>query len=185
MPAASLEAWNGQRGQRRIEQRPNRGRLHVGMIDQREQHALGGLRNHPQAALHRGELAQPVVAVLGEEGPFRLLHTRADALGVAAEHHHYRRAESGEQIDQPVQKRFAAQFQQRLRRSHTFRFTRGQNQSGDTHFSSARSDSSAKMDMERSRQPDCGLRRAAIISAATEMAISSGAMAPISRPIGA
>ena len=52
-----------------------------------------------------------------------------------------------------------AEFQQRLRRSHAFRLTRGQNQAGDAHFSSARSDSSAKMDMDRSRQPDCGLLR--------------------------
>src|SRR5439155_15023741 len=69
--------------------------------------------------------------------------------------------------------------------SHAFRFAGGQNQSGDVHFSSARVDSSAKMDIDSDRQPDFGLRRTAIISAATEIAISSGEMAPISRPIGA
>ena len=77
------------------------------------------------------------------------------------------------------------EFQQRFGGSHTHRLTRRQNQSGDTHFDSAREDSSAKTDMDSERQFDFGLRRTAIISAATEMAISSGEIAPISRPIGA
>ena len=54
------------------------------------------------------------------------------------------------------------------------------------HFSStARGASSARMDIESERQLEAALRRTAIISAVTEMAISSGEMAPISRPMGA
>ena len=113
-----------------------------------------------------------------------MLHPGADPRGIAPDDDDNRRAESGKRIDQPVEKCLSAKFEQGLRRSHALRFTGGQNQSGDAHFSRAL-ESSAKIDIDSDFQADFGLRRTAIISAATEIAISSGEMAPISRPIGA
>src|SRR5260370_15028314 len=155
------------------------------MIDQGKENALDFFRHHAQATLHGGKLAQMVIRVLGKDWAFRALHTGADFVGLGADYHHYRRTELREDPGQPVQKCFPPEFQQRFGGSHTHRLTRRQNQSGDTHFDSAREDSSAKTDMDSERQFDFGLRRTAIISATTEMAISSGDIAPISRPIGA
>src|SRR5215208_2777343 len=98
--------------------------------------------------------------------------------------YNHRRAELSEHADQSIEKCFATKIEQGLRRSHALRFTGRQNQSGGIHFSSAR-ESSAKTDMDSVRHADFGFRRTAIISAATEIAISSGEIAPISRPIGA
>src|SRR5262249_21602660 len=143
------------------------------------------LWNHPQAALHGRELAQTVMLVLREQGPLAAPDTGANALSFAAHDDDHRRAEFRKEADQAIEKGFAAELEQSLGRSHARGFAGCQNQSGGAHLTSARSDSSAKMDMERARQLDAGPRRTAIISAATAMAISSGEMAPISRPIGA
>jgi len=124
-----------------------------------------------------------VIHVLGKDDALRALHSAADLIGFGTDYHHYRRAILREDSGQAVQKRFTPEFQQRFRGSHTLRLTRGQNQSGDAHLDSAREDSSENTDMDSERQ--CDIRIAAarrLISAATEMAISSGEMAPISRP---
>ena len=71
-----------------------------------------------------------------------------------------------------------------LGRPIRLRGSRGENHSRD-HFNSARRLSCAKIDFESERQSASGARRTAIISATTEIAISSGDSAPISRPIGA
>src|ERR1039458_3432157 len=93
----------------------------------------------------------------------------------------HRRATLGEEGSQRVQKRSAAVVQQSLGGTQAARFARRENEAGGVHFASA----AALTDLESERQLDSALRRTAIISAVTEMAISSGEIAPISRPMGA
>ncbi len=90
---------------------------------------------------------------------------------------------------EPLQKRPPVVQQQRLRTAHPRRRARGKNNRGGparaVHFSSAFNDACAKTDFDNARHSDSGLRRAAIISATTETAISSGVIAPMSNPMGA
>src|SRR6202795_5178253 len=106
-----------------------------------------------------------------------------------AQHDDHRARDSGEEPDQPVQESFVLESQQRFGSAHASRCTARQDQAGNRtariHFRMAREVSVAKMDLESERQSDSGARRMAIISATIEMAISSGVMAPISRPMGA
>ena len=97
----------------------------------------------------------------------------------------------GEGSDQAVQERLPVQFQKRLGIAHAARLSGGQNQPGHLqpgggHFSRcARSDSSSDTDLDSARQLEVAPRRTAIISAATDTAISSGEMAPMGLEIGA
>ena len=75
--------------------------------------------------------------------------------------------------------------QQRLGRAHAARFAGGQNEPGGHCEHGGGRDFPANTESESVRQLDAALRRTAIISAATAMAISSGEMAPMSRPMGA
>src|SRR4029077_9190558 len=111
----------------------------------------------------------------------------ANTFGLGAQHRHHRRAMLGENANQAVQEGLPAKFQQRFRKSHAARFAGGQNQTSDiAHWIRvARRASSLKTDFASERQFDAAPRRTAIISAATEMAISSGEIAPISSPMGA
>ena len=111
---------------------------------------------------------------------------RADLVRRRAQHHDYRRAAGGETADQSVQKSLAPVRQKRFGGTHAPRFAGRQNEPGAAHFASAdRSDSSVNTERESERQFEAALRRTAIISAVTEIAISSGEIAPISRPMGA
>ena len=109
-----------------------------------------------------------------------------DLVGAGPQHH-----DTGEQCAanrpiNPSRKRLAPVRQQGFGRTHAPRFAGGQNEPGAAHFASAdRSDSSVNTDSESERQFEAALRRTAIISAVTEIAISSGEMAPISSPMGA
>src|ERR1700733_12522325 len=100
------------------------------------------------------------------------------------EHHNYRIAHRAQHANQPVKKCFPAIIEQSLGSSHAARSSRGEDNTGN-HFNSACNFSLAKIDFESDRQSDSGARRSAIISATTEIAISSGVSAPISSPIGA
>src|ERR1035437_161490 len=159
-----------------------------GVVHQRKEHAIGMGRNGAEAALHRGGLPARPVRVDDERGGG--VPTRADPLRLGAQHHNHGRTAHGEQAGQPVEKRLLAVSQQSFRKTHAARFAGGQNQSSDNetgaHFASTvRNDSSANTDIESERQLDAAPRRTAIISAATEIAISSGETAPIFRPMGA
>src|SRR5260370_13650600 len=154
-------------------------------MDQGKQNAVDILRHRAKAALHGGKLAETVVGIFGEDGALREPRGGPDSIGLRADHYNYRRADLRKYSDQPVEKRLTAKIQQRFRGSHALRLAGSQNQSGDVHFRSTRADSSAKIAIASERQSDFGLRRTAIISAATEIAISSREMAPISSPMGA
>ena len=158
------------------------------MIHQAEDHAARLGRHGAQAALHRRELPQAIIRIHHKNCFIGGAQTGSNLAGAMAQHHDHRRANPGKARHQMIQKRFAANVQQRLGRAHAPRFTGSQNQAGDLascHLGSDRCNSSAKMDLDTDCQLDTALRRTAIISAATEMAISSGETAPISRPIGA
>src|ERR1035437_3052783 len=97
-----------------------------------------------------------------------------------------RGAAGGEEADEGIEKGVVAVEQQGFGEAHAARLPGGENEGSDAHLeSTARSPSPANTDMESERQLDGALRRTAIISAVTEMAISSGEMAPISSPMGA
>src|SRR5262249_18349311 len=91
---------------------------------------------------------------------------------------------TAEHAHEPFDKRFSPIVKQGLGGSHAAGSARRENNTGD-HFNRARRLSWAKMDFESLRQSISGARRTAIISATTEIAISSGVSAPISKPIGA
>src|SRR5581483_1182716 len=86
--------------------------------------------------------------------------------------------------NQPFREGLAAIFEQSLGTAHPARRAGRQDDARD-HFNNARRLSCAKIDFESDRQSASGDRRTAIISATTEIAISSGDSAPISSPMGA
>src|SRR5262249_19120890 len=108
----------------------------------------------------------------------------ADRFRVVAQDNQNRIAKFRKHAHKPPRKRLASIFKQRFRTAHSAGRPGGQNNSRD-HFGSALRLSCAKMDFDTDRQSASGARRTAIISATTEIAISSGDSAPISRPIGA
>src|SRR6476660_10189 len=101
-----------------------------------------------------------------------------------AQHHDHRIAHARKQAHQPLDEGFAAIIEQSLGAAHASGRPSGEDNSRD-HFNSARRFWCAKTDFESVRHSTSGVRRMAIISATTEMAISSGVSAPISSPIGA
>src|ERR1017187_604079 len=159
------------------------------MVDQGEKDSRGIGRHGAETALHGTGLPAHIIGVHHKVG--RTRGAGADLLCVRAQHHDYGGAPRGKQPAQGIEKGLRAIGQQCLRKAHTPRFAGSQDQTRDagaarTHLVSiARGDSSANTDNERARQLEAALRRTAIISATTEMAISSGEMAPISRPMGA
>src|SRR5580658_578488 len=155
------------------------------MIHQGEQHTVGIVGHGPQTALHRRKLAAAEIRVLHEIRIARAAQSGAHDLPVRAQHRDHRRAPPRKQADQPVQKSLPLKLQQRFRRAHAPRLPGRQDQSAGHFSNSARRDSSENTDLESARQPESALRRTAIISATTDTAISSGEIAPISRPIGA
>src|ERR1041385_6917156 len=156
------------------------------MIHQREEHTSRIRRRGTQATLHGSDLAQPIAGIDDNGDAVRLAQTGANAVRFGAQHGDDGIAIGGEEPDQAIQKCLSAKLQQGFWKTHTARFTGGQNQAGYIHFNRcARIDSSSETDLESDRQFDVALRRTAIISAATETAISSGEMAPISSPMGA
>jgi len=146
------------------------------MVHQREQNAFRAGRYGAQTALHRGELAARIIGIQNELRGTR--RAGADLFRAGPQRDNHGRAARGEEGDQRVQKRGAAIIQQGLGGTHAARFAGGENKAGGSHLACG----AAQADMESARQLDCALRRRAIISAATEMAISSGETAPISRP---
>src|ERR1035437_4694865 len=154
------------------------------MVHQGKQHAIRARGHGEQVALHGTGLPALIVRVEYERGrPQGML---ADAVAVRPENHDHRLAERGEQADQGIEKALLAVAEQRFGEAHAARLPGGENDSGDAHCeSTVRSPSPAKTDRESERQLDWALRRTAIISAVTEIAISSGEMAPISSPMGA
>src|SRR5579872_3085162 len=101
-----------------------------------------------------------------------------------AQNHDHGIAHGRQHSHQSLNKSFAAIIEQGFGASHPAGCSGGQDNAGD-HFNSARRLSWAKTDFDTERQSTFGLRRMAIISATTEIAISSGVSAPISRPMGA
>lgn len=185
MPAAALESRNGKGGIRLFEQPRERGLRHIGMIHKGEQNTLRLGIESAQTALHRGQLPGLVAGILNKQYALGMPHAVANPLGFSSYYHNYRIANLRKTRCEAIQKSFSLKLEQGLWRSHPARFPRRQNQAGNAHFSSACVDSAAKIDMDSERQLELGLRRTAIISAATETAISSGEIAPISRPMGA
>src|SRR6185437_15485868 len=153
------------------------------MIDQREKHAIGKIFESAQSGLERGEHALGVTRILGgEHGRRGEAH---QVFRVSAEDRADGRAVPAQSFGENGEERSAAERQERFGLPHAARFSGSQDDGGNAHFSMARECSSVKMDFEIPCQLPSGTLRTAIISAATEMAISSGVTAPISSPMGA
>ena len=154
------------------------------MIHQREQDSLGIPGDRAQATLQRSGHAAGIIRIdyesCGSNG------AGANQGGVRAQHHDHGRAACREQRRSGVEKCFVAVWQQSFRRPHAPRFAGRENETCYAHLAStARTCSSANTDSESARQLDVAPRRTAIISAVTDIAISSGEMAPMSSPMGA
>src|SRR3569832_1505849 len=150
------------------------------MVGESKQDARGLGGNRAQAAQERRSLPVAPRVVDDVAGP------RVGSDRMSAEHHDHRLAALGKQPDQPAKKSLALVVEERLGCPHAARFAGSQNETGGLHWAStAGRFSPANTDSESARQLDGAFRRTAIISAATEIAISSGEMAPRSRPMGA
>src|ERR1700692_4255468 len=103
---------------------------------------------------------------------------------MVAQHHDHGIANGRNHAHQSSYKTLATIIQQRFRTDHAAGGAGRQDNTGD-HFNSDRSWSWANTDFESDCHSTLGARRVAIISATTEIAISSGVSAPMSRPMGA
>src|SRR5581483_11583302 len=147
-----------------------------------------------QTALQRTQHAALGIGIHGEENLAAARDPGSDRVGMLSHHHNYRIACRGEQPDQPVQESLALELEQRFGGAHAAGCAAGKNDARDLraflyfaprHLRMARDASLARMDLEAIRHSASGARLMAIISATMDTAISSGVMAPISRPMGA
>src|SRR5581483_5184945 len=151
-------------------------------IDRYKRKSIRFRRQCCERGLQRAELASARIGVHYDLHAFSNL--RPDRIGMIAEHDGHWAALCAQHASQARHERFAAIIEQRFGHTHAAGRARRQDEAGD-HFRSAFSRSCAKIDFESCRQSASGARRTAIISATTEIAISSGSSAPISRPMGA
>src|ERR1051326_3535123 len=158
------------------------------MIDRREHNSGRIFRHCVERALQRTQHAAFGIGIRNEDCARWPGDSGPNLRAAVAEDYDYRIANLLEDADRTIEECFAVVDQQSFRSSHAAGSAAGQNNTGDsgtgTHFSSARKDSLVKMDFDSLRQSDSGARRMAIISATMETAISSGVIAPMSRPIG-
>src|SRR6202790_5060621 len=159
------------------------------MIHGGEHHRYRFSRQRAKTALQRAEHPALGIWIHGECRFGRPFNARANFGGLVAEYDDHVARYLREQPDHAVEEGLAFKFQQSFGSAHAHRCTAGQDETGNgtarIHFRMAREVSVAKIDLESDRQSESGARRMAIISATIEMAISSGVMAPISRPMGA
>jgi len=168
-----------------LDQTLDGGRLQGGVIHGREEDAIRLRGERAEAALERGELALGVIGVVNEADLRDAAERGADAIRLVAQDDQDRRAVWREKTDKAVEESVALKLQQGLGRTHAGGGSGGEDECGKAHGEAALEGSADKTDLEISRQAEVALRRTAIISAATETAISSGVRAPISRPMGA
>src|SRR5262249_34663418 len=144
--------------------------------------------NSMQSALERAKHAAVWRGIGDEYGAGAALDPSLNQVGMMAQDDNHGARDFAEQSYHAVQKSFALIWKKGFRGSHAAGSAGAKNDGGDRalrlHLRSARSLSLAKIDLESERQSESGARRMAIISATIETAISSGVMAPISKPIG-
>src|ERR1700682_5481385 len=159
------------------------------MIHWCEHDRFGFSRQCLQSALQRAEHAALGIGIHSEDRSGRAFDAGANLAALVTEDCDHGARNMREEPDHSVQEGLVFKFQQGFGSAHAPRCTAGQDETGNgtagIHFRMAREDSVAKIDLESDRQSESGARRVAIISATMEMAISSGVVAPRSRPMGA
>ena len=182
MPAAVLKTWNDdiRRARQKCVDGCKRSRR---MIDQRKQGCIAVARNGQQTGLQRSDHPERILRILDRGHDLRSALHHPD--GIEAEDRNHRRTTVDESTGNSREERPPAKRQQRFGPPHAARFTGGKNDRCRCSLQQRAKSSSAKIDFESRPPVASGSRRTAIISAATEMAISSGESAPISRPMGA
>src|SRR5262249_2894845 len=110
--------------------------------------------------------------------------TRTNTIRLRADHHDHVCAARRQEPRESIHEVFLAIAEKGFGKPHAARFSGGEYDSCN-HFVSTTRASARNTDMDSARQFEAAFRRTAIISAATEIAISSGEIAPISNPMGA
>src|SRR5215472_5887464 len=154
------------------------------MVDQSEENAIDRIKiERPQSRLEGSQHSETVITIDHSRDAIR--GQRCGGITVEAKNRDERIAKRLKGASQRREEGSRTKRKKCLGTTHALRFASGQNDARCFHFSRARRRSQAKIDFESERQFPSGSRLIAIISAATEIAISSGVTAPISKTMGA